>query len=413
MLSTMDMEGGAARAAYRLYNGILDQNIETNMIVQNKKSDRFDILKSSNTKIWSDFRGTLDRIPTQYYRKRRKEIWSNNIVPTTGKVAGIFENLRSPYDLIHLHWINNGFIKLENLQWVKAPVIWTLHDMWPLTGGCHYSGECDKHYEHCGSCPLLVSSNKYDLSFYNFYRKKRIFENKKITIITPSNWLAEEARRSPIFNKSRIEVIPNGLDTGIYKPIKKIEAREIINLPLDKKLILFGAISATADKRKGYDILVSAIKKLVKDRKDVEVVIFGSSKPKNEIDFGCKVHYLGTIQDDITLSLIYSAADVMCVPSKQEAFGQTATESMACGTPVVAFDITGLKDIIDHKVNGYLAKPYSVEDFTEGLAWILETNFYDKLVNSGRKKIVEQFDIKLISNRHIKLYKDVIKESYL
>ena len=242
-------------------------------------------------------------------------------------------------------------------------------------------------------------------------RKRTSWKNLDLTIVTPSSWLGECAKESSLFSQTRVEVIPNGIDLNRFKPIDKNIARDILCLPKDKRLILFGTMSAINDQNKGFYLLKKAFKRFFsKEYKDIELVIFGSSKPKDEDDLGFKTHYLGHLNDEISLAVVYSAADVMIVPSIQEAFGQTASESLACGTPVVAFGNTGLSDIVEHQKNGYLAKPFDTGDLACGIKWVLEDDKrWKKLSENAREKVVNEFDIIRVAKRYTDLYKEILK----
>jgi glycosyltransferase involved in cell wall biosynthesis len=315
-------------------------------------------------------------------------------------------------DIVNLHWVCNGFVQIETLPKLKKPIFWTLQDMWAFTGGCHYNQECKRFVEGCGRCPQLSSNQPHDLSYQIWKRKLKAWQDINLTVITPSAWMAECVKTSSLFRDRRVETIPFGLDTTVYRPIKPTVARRLLHLPLDKRLILFGALAATSDRRKGFHLLLPALKKLSQQNcgKDVELIVFGANEPVNPIDMGFKINYLGSFTDDIALALVYSAADVMIVPSLQESFGQTASEALACGTPVVAFDATGLKDIVDHKVNGYLARPYEAEDLSQGIAWILENRErYQKLAVEARNKAMESFTLELQAKRYKNLFAEVLK----
>jgi glycosyltransferase involved in cell wall biosynthesis len=214
-----------------------------------------------------------------------------------------------------------------------------------------------------------------------------------------------------LFKDSRIEIIPLGLETNVYKPHNREYAREVLNLPQDKQLVLFGALNGTSDRRKGFHLLHSALQKLsrttAKDR--IELVILGNSHPESAIDLNLKINYVGRFNDDLSLALVYSAADVTIVPSVQEAFGQIASESLACGTPVVAFKTTGLTDIIDCQHNGYLAKPFDPEDLANGIIWVLENRErYQKLRLNAREKSLREFSAEIQANRYLSLYQDIL-----
>ncbi|WP_044749132.1 glycosyltransferase family 4 protein [Bacillus alveayuensis] len=404
-LNTFDTEGGAARAANRLHNGLLDLNINSHMIVQNKKSYQLNIHGPTNKfqKLSSLIRPQIDALPKKIYNT--KTPFSVAWLPNR-KINKNIVDLKP--DIVHLHWITNGFYSLTSLKKLKLPIVWTLHDSWPFTGGCHVPGECEKYIKSCGACPQLNSTNKKDLSYHILKMKKKLLKDINLTLVAPSNWLAECARKSEIFKDFRIEVIHNGLFCNIFKPIDKNFAREILNLPKDKNLILFGAVSSLSDRNKGFDYLKSSLKEISLNNNDIELIVFGDTKPNNPIKINLKVHYFGFIHDDYTLALLYSAADLMCVPSKQEAFGQTAAEAMACGTPVVAFNTSGLKDIVDHKINGYLANPYDYKDFARGIKWILTKQEELQIGKNARKKVQSNFNIVDITKKYINLYRELL-----
>lgn len=412
-LSTSDIFGGAFIAAYRLLKGLQQNNVPAQMLVQYKSSDDNSVVIDLQTKcdvffsMIRPFLAFLGDIPIRFYKHRKKTVFSPAIIPDN--ISKNVKNINP--DIVHLHWIALGFVKIETLAKINKPIVWTLHDMWAFSGGCHYDEECGRYINNCGRCPLLNSNKKEDLSYKIWKRKKKAWKNLDLTIVTVSSWLGECAKKSSLFHKTRVEVIPNGIDLNRFKPIDKNVARDVLHLPKDKKLILFGALGALSDKRKGFSLLKKALKELSsKENKNIEIVIFGSLKPKSEENLGFKTHYLGRFYDEISLALVYSAADVMIVPSMQEAFGQTASESLACGTPVVAFGITGLLDIVDHQKNGYLAKPFDAADLAYGIKWVLgDKSRWKNLSESARAKVVNEFDIVKVAKRYEDLYKDIIK----
>lgn len=233
-----------------------------------------------------------------------------------------------------------------------------------------------------------------------------------MVIVATSHWLADMARSSSLFKDLRIEVIPNGIDTERYKPIIKKTARSTYNLPEDKHLILFSAFSATSDKRKGNQFLVPALKKMVQEGwgAKTELIIIGASEPENPPDFGMKVHYMGQLHDEISQVLLYSAADVVVAPSMQENLSNTVMESLACGTPVVAFDIGGMPDMVDHEISGYLATPFESSDLADGIRWVLEdADRHDMLSQRARQAAVERYALQTIAHRYSALYQSILK----
>lgn len=409
LLNTSDIIGGAARAAYRLHQGLKNIGVDSQMLVQNKQSDDYSVIApvSKLSKGIGKLTPTLDSIPLQIYPQRDRSTYSVQWLPDNlaAQVAQI-----NP-DVINLHWINGGYLKIETIAKFNKPIVWTLHDMWAFTGGCHYNGDCMNYTNSCGTCPQLHSNKEKDLSRWIWQRKAKAWQNLNITIVTPSHWLAKCAASSSLLKDMRIEVIPNGLDAKQYKPIQKSVARSILGLPEDKQLILFGAMSATSDPRKGFNFLQSALQNLSQSgwRERAELVVFGSSQPKNHPEIGFKLHYLGKLNDDISLSLVYAAADVFIAPSVQDNLPNTVMESLSCGTPCVAFDIGGMPDMIEHQQNGYLAKPFNLEDLARGIAWVLEDEErLRKLGVNGREKVEQQFNIDMQSHSYLSLFADMI-----
>jgi glycosyltransferase, group 1 family len=406
-INTTDIEGGAARAAYRLHKALLAEGIDSQMLVQKKLSDDYTVQTVAKTKIGkflNFLRPYIDALPLRKYKHRTKTLFSPAWVPFSKVVDRI--NEINP-DIVHLHWICGGMIRIEDLAKIKQPIVWTMHDMWPFTGGEHYDEEQQHYIEKCGNSRVLNSHKENDLSKRTWKRKNKTYlKINSLNTISPSQWMYEEVKKSSLLKNKTNHLLANILNTNIFKPIPKEIARELWNLPKEKKLILFGAIAATSDDRKGFNLLINALKSL--DIKNAEIIIFGSSKPKEENLIGNNINYVGHLHDDISLVSLYSSADVMIVPSKQESFGQTASEAMACGTPVVAFNTTGLKDIIDHKINGYLAEPFNSEDLKNGIEWILNNENYETLSKNARKKIVSHFSEEVLIPKYIELYKEIL-----
>jgi glycosyltransferase involved in cell wall biosynthesis len=411
-LSKGDLDGGAARGSYWLHRGMIQAGVKSQILVKNKISDDASVFGSEGKlgKYVDKIKGTLEQISLIPYPERNKSIfspaWTWNNIPSRVKTV-------NP-DIINLHWICGGFLNVESIGKLSqiSPLVWTIRDMWPFTGGCHYSYGCMKYHDSCGSCPQLKSSRENDLSRSIWNRKNNSWKNCNITVVAISQWLANCAKKSSLFENCRIEVIHNALDEQKYKPIDKQFARNLLNLPQDKKIILFGAISATKDERKGFKYLIEALKQIDdKELSDhVELVIFGSSQSGDDLGLRMKTHFLGRLYDDVTLALTYSAGDVMIVPSIEEAFGKTAMESLACGTPVVSFDSTGLKDIVDHQKNGYCAECFNSEDLAQGIRWVLENDErWQKLSENARKTVEEKFTLKHQVEKYLELYQDVIE----
>ena len=412
IVSTYDIAGGAARAAYRLHQGLENTGNSSQMLVQENFSGYPNIIspKTNWEKGLAKFGHTLDTIPTKFYPQRKKSEFSTqwNIDFIEKKIAQL-----KP-DIINLHWINESHVKIETLAKLNLPIVWTLHDMWAFTGGCHYDQNCQKYTDSCGACPQLGSSNNFDLSHRIWKRKSKAWKNINLTIVTPSNWLADCAKSSSLFKDLPIHVIPNSVDINRYKPLDRQIIRNILGLPQDKQLILFGAINATSTPRKGFHLLQSAIQNLGKSgwSKKADLMVIGAAKSDNQNDFGLNTHYLGKLNDDISIAQIYAAADVFVAPSTQDNLPNTVMEALACGTPCVAFKIGGMPDMIEHQQNGYLAQPFEVEDLTQGIAWVLDNKEkYQSLCARAHKKAKQEFTQELQALHYSDLYTKILANS--
>ena len=291
-----------------------------------------------------------------------------------------------------------------DFKYISKPIIWTIHDSWAFTGGCYLPQSCKGYETGCQVCPLF---NNYFAMYPSVVVKEKLryWKDKSLTIVAPSNWLADCARNSLIFKEIPIHVIHNGIDVEIFKPIEKAYSKNSLGIPENNTTILFGAKNALRDKNKGFLLLMKALNKL---KIDFTLLVFGAEAEELNISASFEVRFFGTIKNDEELNNLYNAADVTIVPSFSENLSFTIMESLACGTPVVAFNIGGNSDMIDHKKNGYLALPYEVEELANGIQWCIENNYNNALGVAGRKKVEEKFTIEKIADEYIELYKKVI-----
>jgi glycosyltransferase involved in cell wall biosynthesis len=408
VVSSSHAVSGAGIAAYRHYKALQSIGIDTKMLVQFKVSNDINIIGPTKNidKLKAKIRTVRDLRLTNKYKNKDNSLFSTSKQSSKKLVNTI--NKFNP-DIVNLHWISYAMLKIEDIPKINAPIVWTLQDMWPYTGGCHYDKCCDRYKIGCGKCKILHSSKNSDISKKNYNRKFKSYQLlPSLTLACTSNWIKNGASESMLVKNRNKYILPNTLDTRVFKPINKEVCQKAYNLPTDNKLILFGAIDATGDERKGYKLLIEAINKLA--TKNVELVIFGNEKPLSESIFNFKVHYVGKIRDTVSLALLYSAVHVMIVPSLQEAFGQTASEALACGTPTICFSNTGTADIIDHKTNGYIAELNNTTDLSEGINWILNNPDYLNLCENARKKAIETYDYSVVANSYKKLYTTLINE---
>lgn len=350
MVNFSDLVGGAARAAFRLHNALLTENIDSKFIVQQKISDQASVLgpETKINKTMSYVLPYIDKITLLRYPKKMP-FYS----PARFGSKEIIDRINSlKPDIVHLHWIYKGMIKFSDIRKIRAPIVWSFHDMWAFTGGCHYDMFCNGYKKQCGHCKVLGSNRFRDFSNINFKHKAAIYNSlPKITFVCLSKWLMNCASESTLLKGHNIINLPNPIDTSVFKPIDKLTARYILNFPNDKKLILFGAMNPTSSYLKGFHLLFESLSKL--KTKNIELVIFGANKPSNPPDFNINYRYVGQLSDDISLSALYSAVDVSVIPSIQENLSNTIMESLACGTPVVSFNIGGNSDMVEHLRNGF------------------------------------------------------------
>jgi glycosyltransferase involved in cell wall biosynthesis len=413
MLNTFDQEGGAARAATRLLKGLPALDVETRMLVQFKSGVANDIVcnQAPLRRALRRLKLFLGLLPVRRYAKKPENNFSPAWVPDSLPPEVAANN----YDIIHLHWLCASFLSVETigrLRRLGRPLVWTLHDSWAFTGGCHVPYDCTRYQDRCGACPVLGSSRESDLSRRVWERKSVAWRDLDLTVVTPSRWLADCARSSSLYRDVRVEMIPNGLDSGVFAPVDKTLARRSLGLPADKKIILFGAVHGTSDRNKGFHLLLQALRSLDTAPADTMVCIFGSAGVPVLSGVDMPVMSLGHIDNDRKLAEIYSAADVFVVPSILENLPNTVMEAISCATPCVAFDQGGLPDLIEHRLSGYLAHPYDTTDLARGIRWVLkDEGRRAELGRRGRLKVKAEFTMELACRRYVELYRRLLQAS--
>ena len=407
-INISDVKGGASKAAYRLHHALLNEDIQSKLFVQHQTKNESDIFgpNSKALKAFGQLRPVLDQLPIHFFNYKPKTYFNLSWLPF-GLVPKTIKDIKP--DIVHFHWVCGGVMSLDDFTKIEAPMVWSMHDNWAFTGGCNIKWDCEAYKTLCGKCPILSSKKNQDLSTWVFKRKQKVFSKlENLNIVGVSRWMANCVGESALLGDKFITLLPNPINASIFKYHSKEMTREQWGFHQQKKLILFGAVSATSDPNKGYKEILEALTALPKD--DVELIVFGSSRPKNAIDFGINIHYMGHINDDKSLVSLYNAVDVMVVPSLQESFGQTACEAMSCSTPVVAFATSGLLDIVDHKINGYLAKAFDTRDLAHGIEWVLNAPNYEELCQNAREKVVNTFDSKLVAKKYVALYEKILDE---
>lgn len=410
IVSYYDVVGGAARAAFRLHSSLLKSSTKSTMLVINKKSDDYSVAACNPYfyRVTHLFFSKLSSALKRLQRTNNPVLHSLNIFGSS--LLNIIN--KSNADIINIHWINSEALSIKQISKINKPVVMTLHDMWAFCGAEHYTADDENSRFKLGYQLVNKDVVGVDVNKLIWRIKKRAWKHQTFTVVTPSTWLTECAKQSQILSEFNVVTIPNALDTDVYKPLDVNFCKLAYNLPLEKKLIGFGAIGGAKDPRKGFDLLMQSMILLSeKYSEDYVCVVFGQSEPEEQVDLGFPVKYVGHLNDDTSLAIFYNAVDVMVVPSMQEAFGQTASEALSCGTPAVAFNTTGLKDVIVHKSTGYLAQPFDVIDLATGVEWCLSYSNNRNLGINAREFAVKSWSYESISEKYNKLFNDVIKNN--
>lgn len=413
--------GGAAIACLRLLT-VLEQTqgIEVKMLVQEKKRNNLNVSAIANT--WLEkkkafARFVQERLTFRFYEKNKEIRFAFSPANTGIDISQ--HPLVQEADIIHLHWINFGFLSinsLEKLFELNKPIVWTLHDMWAFTGGCHHSGDCENYQIACGNCTQYIKNpSPKDLSHKVWKRKNAIFNKKfikKTTIVACSQWLTNRAEKSSLLKGFSINAIPNPIDISLFSPQNKTESRQKLGLPIDKKLILFVAAKVSVI-WKGFSYFqesLEILKQQYLDNQSIELVILGESDEDTINKLPFKSHALGKISDINQIVSIYSAADVFVTSSIQENLPNTIMEAMACGTPVVGFEVGGIPEMIEHRFSGvpptgFLAKYKSAESLAEGINWVLFEANHTELAKEARQKVVENYSQDVVAKQYLDIYR--------
>lgn len=413
------LDGGAGRAAYRIHQGVRRLGVDSRMLLKEDKSDDSTIITLDKfvpqDPFYKAFDWMCNKVKNKFQHARwnrypdREMLFMSDLRGTN--LHGALRKLN--YDVLHLHWINNRFVSLEDLPKGK-PIVWTLHDSWPFCGICHYFLECKNYQWQCGCCPFLHSSESTDLSYKVWMKKAEIYKNLDLHIVSPSQWLADCAKQSSLLKRFPVTVIPNCLDVEVFRPLNEKEIshrwRDFQEKSSAKTFVLYGAVNAAKDKIKGFANLLSALQILEKNGHgdDFELVVFGADESELKMDLHIPIHYVGYLYDTEELVSLYNLANVMVVPSLTENLSCAIMESLSCGTPVVAFNIGGNGDMIEHQKNGYLAQENDNADLAKGILWCLEHNQDNGLSLAAREKVLNEYTFETVGSKYSELYNSVL-----
>lgn len=400
-LNHSDSNGGAARAAYRIHHALRQARVDSRMCVDSSTSGDWTV-EGPSTKLHkglAKFRSILgSSLFKPVFKTANPALHSPAILPS-GRVHVLND---SDADILHLHWVQGEMLSIAEIGRLHKPVVWTLHDMWAFCGAEHYTEEFRWREGYLkGNRPSYESG--FDLNRWTWGRKRKHWQ-RPMHIVTPSHWLAGCVRESALMRDWPVSVVPNPIDTERWKPLEQAVARELLSLPKDVPLLLFGAMGGSQDPRKGFDLLQTAMKHLHSEISELQLLVFGQLSPKEPPDLGFPIHFTGHLHDDLSLRALYSAADIFVLPSRQDNLPNTGVESLACGTPVVAFHTCGLPDIVTHQETGYLAKAFDAVDLASGIAWVLAHASTGRLREQARAQAVARFAYPIVAEEYIKVY---------
>lgn len=397
-----EMSGGAARAANRIHKSLLEAGIQSEMIVQSKQSDDSTV-KIGGSKLDIFFTNIKSSLASKLIQATSRQSGSHSLSIFPSYLVKLIN--KSDADIVHLHWIQGEMLSIKDISKISKPLVWTLHDMWPMAGSAHY-------YPIWNNDIKKNEPEKSCISRYLFKQKLKLWKPNKIMFLANSSWMLKQAQKNKIINKHSVRLVHYPLDHGIWRPIEKKIARNILNLKGNNKYILFGAIGGDRDHRKGFKELMKSIEILSStgDLENITLLVFGTSEISINNNINCNIKCFGHLYDDYSMRLLYSSADVFVAPSLQEAFGQTASEAQACGTPVVSFNNSGLEDTVEHLKTGYCAELGDPSDLAEGIKFVINSNDHESLSTEARKKTLNKYSSNIIAQKYIDCYQELIND---
>ena len=410
-LAQSDVEGGAGKAAFRLHSALRSIGV------------------ASTFHPGRDLRGDADVVPARspesgikatrriafanalalraYPSRRRSELFSPSIF-SYGRLDPL---LVAKADIVCLHWIAGAFLRPTQLVGIGKPIVWRLSDLWPFTGGCHYPGVCRRFEAACGTCPTLGSQWEQDLSRLGMRQRARSYADLDLTIVAPSRWIAEQARRSSLFRGRRILHIPTGIELDVFRPRDRLHSRRQFGLPQDGSILLFGALGALGDARKGFADFIRATETWVAtfNRKPAALAVFGGGgMPPQEVA-GLPVYDLGRIDDRDKLAELYSAADALIAPFAEDNLPNVVIEAIACGTPVAAYAAGGIPEAVIEGISGAFAPPGQPDALADAIERAIARREF--LAQGARAFAERTFDLKICAASYARLFADLASRS--
>lgn len=409
IVNTSERAGGAAVAAKRLMEALNNYGVKAKMLVGDKETEDIKVvgLRQGWARQWHFL---WERWCVFFHLHfSRKHLFEVDIANSGTDITKLREFREA--DVVHLHWINQGMLSLDGIKKILEsgkPVVWTMHDIWPATAICHLTLGCKRFKTECWACKYLPNGgSRNDLSARIWKRKKALLRNNSIYFVACSKWLANEAKASALLSGQRICSIPNPIDTRLFCRHDRAEARRALNLPQDKRILLFVSQRVT-NVNKGIDFLIRACEKLSTEMpqagNDICVAILGGHADEVADKLPFQAFPLGYVSDERRIVEVYNAVDLFVLPSLSENLPNTIMEAMACGVPCLGFNVGGIAEMIDHKRNGYVAEYKNADDLADGIRWVLDEADHEALSMEAVKKVHSTYSQTSVAAKYIEVY---------
>jgi glycosyltransferase involved in cell wall biosynthesis len=408
-VATSAIHGGAGRAARRLHEAMRSEGIDSHLVT----GDDPTVLASETIPAATGvpgglrFRGRVERARTMWSARSRGRVFTSGL-HRSGRLERIVSNLTP--DVINLHWTGAGFVGTRDLPSLSAPVVWTMCDMWPITGGCHYAGACKRYAQACGDCPILGHRSDRDLSDRAWQAKAAAYEQLlDLAFVAKSSWMMHAAECSSLVGRHKVYRIPNGLDTATWTPLDQRESRRKLGLESIQPTVAFVADSVL-DPRKGFDLAVESVRIMQERTGPINLLVVGMGdareiRQSHEIPDTTRLVALGKVHETEILRTVYSYADLTLLTSREENLANVALESLACSTPVLAFAIGGNADIVTPGVSGWLSPAFDTSDLaSNALPFIGNRSARD----SARRDVVARFSWGSVVKAYLSVYHDLV-----
>lgn len=408
-VATSAIHGGAGRAARRLHEAMRSEGIDSHLVTGDDPSVLASLVVPAAAGVSEGlrFRGRLERARTTLSARSRGRVFTSGL-HRSDHLERLLNDLVP--DVVNLHWTGAGFFGTRDLASLSAPVVWTMCDMWPITGGCHYPAACERYAQACGNCPVLGSQCDGDLSRKGWKAKAVAYEQLQgLAFVAKSTWMMRAAQHSSLAEHHRLYRIPNGIDTTTWTPLDQRDSRRILGLEIDQPAVAFVADSVL-DPRKGFDLTVESVRRMQEVTGPVSLLVVGMGdereiRQRHSLPQSISLVILGRVHDTEILKAVYSAADVTLLTSREENLANVALESMACATPVAAFDIGGNADVVMPGVSGWLSPAFDVSDLADRALSLMGKQGAKE---SARQDVVDRFSWGTVVSAYLGVYRTLV-----